>query len=113
MEKIDRKLMSLLTIMTCLFRDLMLTSLLADILYGHCPHDRRLCIWKILMNGKMKYFQKCDFLQFFYTFVLEFGSLQEHLDFKLEGKLWDTKRPVDIPDSACLAYILFTSKTSK
>ena len=63
--KIDRKLMTLLTIMTCLFRDLMLTSLLADILYGHCPHDRRLCIRKILMDRKMKYFQKCDFLLFF------------------------------------------------
>ena len=64
--------------MTCLFRDLMLTSLLADILYNHCPHDRRLCIRKILMNIKMKYFQKCDFLLFFYTFLLELGSLQEH-----------------------------------
>ena len=70
--------MTLLTIMTCLFRDLILTSLLADILYGHCPHDRRLCIRKILMNRKMKYFQKCDFLLFFYTFLLEFGSLKEH-----------------------------------
>ena len=64
--------------MTCLFRDLMLTSLLADILYGHFPHDRRLCIRKILIKRKMKYFQKCDFLLFFYTFLLEFGSLQEH-----------------------------------
>ena len=64
--------------MTCLFRDLMLTSVLADILYGHFPHDRRLCIWKILMNRKMKYFKKCDFLLFFYTFLLEFGSLQVH-----------------------------------
>ena len=78
MEKIDRKLMTLLTIMTCLFRDLMLTSHLADILYGHCPHDRRLCIQKSLMNRKMKYFQKYDFLLFFYTFLLEFGWLQEH-----------------------------------
>ena len=64
--------------MTCLFRDLMLTSLLADILYDHCPHDRRLCIGKMMMNRKMKYFQKCDFLPFFYTLLLEFGSLQEH-----------------------------------
>ena len=75
--KNDRKLMTLLTIMTCLFRDSMLTSLLADILYGHCPHER-LCILKILINRKMKYFQKCDFLLFFYTFLLEFGSLHEH-----------------------------------
>ena len=64
--------------MTLLFRELMLTSLLADILYGHCPHDRRLCIRKMLMNRKTKYFQKCDFMLFFYTFLLEFGSLQEH-----------------------------------
>ena len=66
--KIDRKLMTLLIIMTYLFRDLMPTSLLADILYDHCPHDRRLCVRKILMNRKMKYFQKCDFLLFFYIF---------------------------------------------
>ena len=64
--------------MTFLFHDLMLTSLLADIIYGHCPYDRRLCIQKFLMNRKMKYFQKCDFLLFFYTFLLEFGSPQEH-----------------------------------
>ena len=64
--------------MTCLFCDLMLVSLLADILYGHCPHDRRSCIRKMLMNRKMKYFENCDFLLFFYTFLLEFGSLQEH-----------------------------------
>ena len=64
--------------MTCLFRDLMLTSLLADILYGHGLHDRRLFIQKILMNRKLKYFQKCDFLLFVYTFLLEFGLLQEH-----------------------------------
>ena len=63
--------------MTFLFRDLMLTSLLADIRYGHCPHDRHLCIRKMLMNRKMKYLQKCDFLLFFYTFLLDFGSLQE------------------------------------
>ena len=30
------------------------------------------------MNRKMKYFQKCDLLLFFYTSLLEFGSLQEH-----------------------------------
>ena len=64
--------------MICQFRDLMLTSLLADILYGYCPHDRRLCIRKKLMNRKMKHFQKCDILLSFYTFLLEFGSLQEH-----------------------------------
>ena len=64
--------------MTCLFPDLMLTSLLADIIYGHCLHDRRLCIRKMLMNRKMKYFKKSDFFLFFYTFLLEFGSLQEH-----------------------------------
>ena len=64
--------------MTFLFHDLMLTYLLADILYGLCPHDRRLCIRKMLMNRKMKYIQKCDFLVFFYTFLLEFGSFQEH-----------------------------------
>ena len=64
--------------MICQFRDLMVTSLLADILYGQCPHDRRLCIRKMLMNRKMKYFQKCDFLLCFYTFLLEFGSLKEH-----------------------------------
>ena len=63
--------------MTCQFSDLMLTSLLADILYGHCPHDRSLCIRKMLMNREMKCFQKCDFLPFFYTFLLEFGSLQD------------------------------------
>ena len=77
-KKVDRKLITFFIIMTCLFRDLMLTSLLADILYGHCPHDRRLCIWKMLMNRKMKYLLKCDFLLFFYTFLQEFGSLQEH-----------------------------------
>ena len=77
-KKIDRKLMTLLTIMTCLFRDLILTSLSADLLYGHCPHDRRLCIRKILMNTKMKYFQKYDFLLCFYKFLVEFGSLQKH-----------------------------------
>ena len=77
-KKLDRKLMTLLTIVICQFRDLMLTSLLADILYGHCQHDRCLCIRKMLMNRKMKHFQKCDFLLFFYTFLLEFGSLQEH-----------------------------------
>ena len=64
MGKIDRKLMTLLTIMICQFRDLLLTSLLADILYGHCLHDRRLCIRKMLINRKMKHFQKCDFLLF-------------------------------------------------
>ena len=78
LEKMDGKLMTFFTIMICLFRDLMLTSLLADILYGHCPHDRRLWIRKMLMNRKMKYFQKCDFLLFFYTFLSKFGSLQEH-----------------------------------
>ena len=30
------------------------------------------------MNRKMKHFQKCDFLLFFYTILLEFGSLQEN-----------------------------------
>ena len=30
------------------------------------------------MNRKMKHFQKCGFLLFFHTFLLEFGSLQEH-----------------------------------
>ena len=60
--------------MTCLFHDLMLTSLLVDILFGHCPHDRRICIRKMLMNRR----KKSDFLLFFYTFLLEFGSLQEH-----------------------------------
>ena len=64
--------------MICQFSDLMLASLLADILYGHCPHDRRLCIRKMLMNRKIKHFQKCDFLLFFYTFLLKFGSLHEH-----------------------------------
>ena len=64
--------------MTCQLRDLMLTSLLTDILYGHCPHDIRLCIRKILMNRQMKHFQKCDFLLFFYTFLPDFGPLQEH-----------------------------------
>ena len=64
--------------MACLFCDLMLTPLLTDILYGHCPYDRHLYIRKILMNRKMKYFQKYDFLLFFYTFLLEFGSHQEH-----------------------------------
>ena len=41
------------------------TSLFADIFYDHCLHDRRLCIRKMLMNGEMAYFQKCDFLRFF------------------------------------------------
>ena len=67
-EKIDRKLVTLFTIMLCLFSDLIQTCCLADLLYSHCPHDRRLCIRKMLMNREMKYFQKCDFLQFFYTF---------------------------------------------
>ena len=67
-KKIDRKLMTLFTIMTCLFHDLMLTSLLADILYGHCLRDIRLCIRKMLMNRKMDYFQKCDFLLLFIHF---------------------------------------------
>ena len=35
------------------------------------------------MNIKMKYFQKCDFLLFFYTILLEFESLQEHYMFLL------------------------------
>ena len=78
LEKIDRKLMTLLTIMICQFRDLMLTSLLADILSGHCQHYRRLFSRKMLIYRKMKHFQKCDFLLFFYIFLLEFGSLQEH-----------------------------------
>ena len=56
----------------------MLTSLLADILYGHCSHDRRLCMRKMLVNREMRYFQKYDFFAIFYTFLLEFGSLQEH-----------------------------------
>ena len=30
------------------------------------------------MNRKMQCFQKCDVLLFFYTFLVEFGSLQEH-----------------------------------
>ena len=30
------------------------------------------------MNREMKYFQKLDFLRFFFTFLLDFGSLQEH-----------------------------------
>ena len=64
--------------MACQCSDLMLTSLLADILYGHCPHDRRHFIRKMLMNREMKYFQKLDFLLFFYIFLLEFGQLQEH-----------------------------------
>ena len=51
---------------------------LLNILNGHCPHDSRLCILKMLLNRKMKHFQKCDFLLFSYTFLLEFGSLQEH-----------------------------------
>ena len=69
--------MTLLTIMICQFRDLMLISLLADILYSHCPHDRR-CIRKKLVNRKSNHFQKCDLLLFFYAFLLEFGLLQEH-----------------------------------
>ena len=56
----------------------MLNSLLADILYNYCPHDKRLCTRKMLMNRKMKHCQKCDFLLFFFTFLLEFGSLHEH-----------------------------------
>ena len=52
--KIDRKLMTFFNIMACLFRDLMLTFLLADILYGHYPYGIRLCIWKTLMNRKIK-----------------------------------------------------------
>ena len=77
-EKIDRKLVTLFTTMTCQFSDLKLTSLMADILYGHCPHDRHLCIRKILINSEMKYFQKCEFLQFFLTFQIELGSRQEN-----------------------------------
>ena len=30
------------------------------------------------MNRKMKHFQRCDFLLFFYTVLLQFGSPQEH-----------------------------------
>ena len=64
--------------MTCQFRDLMLTFLLADILYDHCPHDRRVCIRKILMDTEIYYVQKYDFLLFFYTFLPEFGSHRGH-----------------------------------
>ena len=30
------------------------------------------------MNREMAYFPKCDFLRFFHTFLLWFGSLQGH-----------------------------------
>ena len=63
-NKIYRKLLTLFTTMICLFSDLMLSSLLADILNGH----RRM-----LMSREMKYFQKCDFLRFFYTFYYNLG----------------------------------------
>ena len=69
-EKSIEKLVTLFTIMIYQFTDLVPTSLFADILYDHCSHDRRLCIRKILMNGEMAYFQKCDFLRFFNTFLL-------------------------------------------
>ena len=77
-KQIDIKLMTLFPIMTSQFRDLMLTFLLADILYDHCPHDRRVCTRKILMDKDIKYFQKYDFLLFFNTFLSEFGSHQGH-----------------------------------
>ena len=88
---IDRKSVTLSTIMTCQFSDLMLTSLLADILYGHCPHDRRLCIRKMLVSREMKYFQKCDFLLFFFTFLLEFGSPIEYTFRKMYEKQFVAK----------------------
>ena len=77
-KKIDIKLMTLFPIMTCQFHDSMPTFFLADILYDHCPHDRRVCTRKILMDKEMKYFQKYAFLLFFNTFLSEFGSHQGH-----------------------------------
>ena len=53
------------------FRDLVPTSLFANILYDHCLHDRRLCIREMLMNGEMAYFQKCVFFAIFpYIFTI-------------------------------------------
>ena len=56
------------------------------------------------MNGKMKCFQKCDFLLFFLYILLEFGSLQEHYMYLLNirfalfvaNNVWETIRPANI-----------------
>ena len=68
--------------MTCQFSDLMLTSLLADIRYGHCLYDIRLCICKMLMNTENTFKRKAFWI-FFYNFLLEFGLLHEQFIFLL------------------------------
>ena len=75
-KKIYRTLVILFTIIIYQFSDLVPTSLFADILYGHCSHDRRLCIRKILMTREMAYFQKCDFFRFAIHFYYNLGRFR-------------------------------------
>ena len=78
LRKINRKLVTLFTITICQFRALVPASGFADILYDHGPHERQLCIRKMLMNREIAYVEKCDFWGFFYTFLPLFGSFQGH-----------------------------------
>lgn len=60
-------------LMICQFNHLVATSFLADILYGHCPGNRSLCIRKIMINGKNVIVSKTWLLHLFSAFCYNLG----------------------------------------